>query len=163
MRRFGLALVALLVVACGGGAAVPDGAAGPTVDATRPNNNAQALSNSNWQLNSIDGQPATADPPIKVYIGLANAFHGIQVSGLCKTLFGTYKVSGAALTPALELDAASECTGDAAAIRQSIVEAMNGATAWSIAGNTLTLTGPDHRARTRLSESGSWRRHNRIG
>lgn len=141
MRRFGVALVALLVVACGGDGAAPDGPAGPTAEATRPNNNAQALSNSTWHVASVDGQPSTAEPPTKVYIGLANAFHGIQVSGLCQTLFGTYKVSGAALTPAMELDDAPECTGDAAAYRQSIFDAFNGATGWSITGETLTLTG----------------------
>jgi heat shock protein HslJ len=141
MRRFAVALAALVVVACGGGDGAPGGPGGPTAEATRPNNNAQALSNSNWHLVSIDGQPATADPPIKVYIGLANAFHGIQVSGLCETLFGTYKVTGPAVTPALELGEAPECSGDAAAYRASIMEAINGATGWSIAGDTLTLTG----------------------
>jgi heat shock protein HslJ len=141
MRRFGIALVALVVVACGGGSAPPDAATGPTAEATRPNNNALALSNSTWHITSIDGQPVAADPPTKVYMGLANAFHGIQVSGLCKTLFGTYKLIGTGLTPTMEVDEAPECTGDAAAYRQSIFEAFNGITSWSIAGGTLTLTG----------------------
>jgi heat shock protein HslJ len=141
MRRFGVVLVALVVVACGGDGAPPGASTGPTVEATRPNNNAAALSNSVWHIDSIDGQPSTADPPTKVYMGLANAFHGIQISGLCKTLFGTYKVVGAGLTPAMEVDEASECSGDAAAYRQSILEAFNGTTGWSIAGDTLTLTG----------------------
>jgi heat shock protein HslJ len=141
MRRFGVALVALVAVACGGGGAVPDGSNGPTVEATRPNNNAVTVSNSTWHITSIDGQPAAADPPTKVYMGLSNAFRGIQVSGLCKTLFGTYKLSGPALTPTMEVDEAPECSGDAAAYRQSILEAFNGATGWSITGTTLTLTG----------------------
>lgn len=141
MRRIGVVLVALVVVACGGDGALPGASNGPTAEATRPNNNATALRSSTWHIASIDGQPSTADPPTKVFIGLANAFNGLQVSGLCKTLFGTYKVDGAVLTPALELGEAPDCSADAAAYRQSILEAINGATAWSIAGETLTLTG----------------------
>ena len=141
MRRFGIAFVALVVVACGGADAGPEGPGGPTSAPTRPNNNAAILPNSVWHIASIDGQPSTADPPTKVFIGLSKAVNGLQVSGLCKTLFGTYELSGAALTPALELGEAPECSGDAAAYRQSVFEAINGATGWSIAGDTLTLTG----------------------
>jgi heat shock protein HslJ len=141
MRRFGVALVALVVVACGGGGTTPDDSTSPTNAPTRPSNNAVVLPNSTWHIASIDGQPSTADPPTKVFIGLPNAFNGLQVSGLCKTLFGTYKLDGAALTPALELGEATECTGDAVAYRQSIMEAINGATGWSMAGDTVTLTG----------------------
>ena len=142
MPRFGLALVALLVVAaCGGGGASADQPGGPTVAPTRPSNNALVLTNSSWHIVSIDGQPAAADPPTKVFIGLSNAMNGIQVSGLCKTLFGTYKLEGGALTPALEAGDAPECSGDAAAYRQAIVDAINGATGSSYAGDTLTFTG----------------------
>lgn len=141
MRRFGVALVALVVVACGGGGGAPGEPGGPTSAPTRPNNDSVVLPNSTWHITSIDGQPSTADPPTKVYIGLLDAFNGLQVSGLCKTLFGRYKLTGAVLTPALELGEAPECSGDAAAYRQSILEAINGATGWSLAGNTLTLTG----------------------
>jgi len=141
MRRLGFALVALVVVACGGGGANPDGPGGPTSAPTRPSNDFPVLSNSSWHIASIDGQASTADPPTKVFIGLSNALNGFQVSGLCKTLFGTYKKGDAGLTPVLELGEAPECSGDAAAYRQSLLDAFNGATGSTYAGTSLTFTG----------------------
>ena len=141
MRRFGLVLVALAVVACGGDGATPDKSVAGTSAPTRALSEAALLPNTQWLIASIDGQPSSADPPTKIFFGLSNAFNGLQVSGLCKTLFGTYRFDGAALTPALELGEATECDADAAAARQSIMEAINGSTAWSVVGDTLTLTG----------------------
>jgi heat shock protein HslJ len=141
MRRFGLALVAVVVVACGGGGGGPAGPVDVTSAPTRPSNDSVVLPNSTWVIASIDGTASTADPPTKVFIGLPDAFNGLQISGVCKTVFGTYKLSGASLTPALDPGDTSECAADAAAYRQSILEALNGVTAYSLAGTTLTLTG----------------------
>jgi heat shock protein HslJ len=140
MRRIGVALVAILVVACGGDGAAPGAAAGPTAS-TRGGSAPALLPNTLWHIASIDGQPSTADPPTKIFFGLTNAFHGLQVSGLCASLFGTYGISGGTLTPALELDEATGCTADQTAYRKAILETVNGATGWSVAGDVLTLTG----------------------
>ena len=140
MRRVGLALVAILVVACGGDDAAPVAPVGPTAT-TRGGSAAALLPNTLWHIASIDGQPSTAEPPTKVFFGLTNAFHGLQVSGLCASIFGTYGISGGTLTPALELDEATGCTADQTAYRKSILEAVNGATGWSVTGDVLTLTG----------------------
>ena len=43
--------------------------------------------------------------------------------------------------PALELDEPTGCTADQTAYRKSILEAVNGATGWSVTGDVLTLTG----------------------
>lgn len=140
MRRFGVVLVAVLVVACGGGGAPPNASVGPTASA-RGGSEPVLLRNTTWHIASIDGQPATADPPTKLFFGLADAFRSAQVSGLCEPLFGTYGVGAGTLTLVLELGEPTECDAAAAADRQSIMEALNGATAWSVAGDTLTLTG----------------------
>lgn len=140
MRRVGVALVDILVVACGGGGAGPEGSVLPTAT-SRGGSAAALLPNTLWHIASIDGQPSTADPPTKIFFGLTNAFHGLQVSGLCASLFGTYGISGGTLKPALELDEATGCTADQTANRKSILELVNAATGWSVDGDVLTLTG----------------------
>lgn len=150
MRRFGVVLVAIVVVACGGGGAAPEGPAGPTSASTRGGSEAALLPNTLWHIASIDGQPSTADPPTKVFFGLSSAFRGLQVSGLCETLYGTYGIEGGTLKPALELGEATACDAAGTAYRKSILEAINGATTWSVAGDTLTLTG----AKTLVLERG---------
>jgi heat shock protein HslJ len=140
MRRFGVVLMAIVVVACGGDGAPPNASVGPTAS-TRGGSDAVLLRNTTWHIASIDGQPATADPPTKVFFALADTFRSVQVSGLCEPLSGTYSVDEGALKAVLELGETTKCDAAAAAYRQSIVEALNGATAWSVAGDTLTLTG----------------------
>ena len=143
MRRFGIIMVALMAMGCGGGT-TPEESAARTVLPTQPKSEAALLPNTLWNIVTIDGQPAPADPPTKVSFGLPEAFNGLQVSGLCKTLFGTWKLKGATLAPALELgEPGADCDADGAAYRQLVMEAINGATAWAMPEDrsTLTLTG----------------------
>jgi putative lipoprotein len=97
-----------------------------------------------WKLSRLDNRSAPTSGPgaAGLFFGESDLAGDLQGTGPCDTFVGAYHAEGDTLAiKSLQAKTRNDCDSETRTLEQRYVDALKGATRWSIVGDQLTLSG----------------------